>query len=65
MKWTWSNLYWGQSKNQLGSEYIYCLSWIERDGDYNIVENFVTLEDLEKGKTSVAAIAKKHNLKNN
>ena len=45
---TWTNLYWEKSMSQIGSGYIYCLSWIsqdgkiqwiERDGDYNLKEN--------------------------
>ena len=43
-----TTLYWEKSMNQLGSGYIYCLSWIsngdkikwiERDGDFNLKED--------------------------
>lgn len=45
---TWTNLYWTKSMSQIGSGFVYCLSWIsngdkikwvERDGDYNIKSN--------------------------
>ena len=78
-------LKWGKSMSQIGSGYIYFLSWevqdgkihwIERDSDYNVVENtqmtcicddlnlegdglFVRLQDLEKEKEQILAVAEK------
>lgn len=46
-----TTLQWGKS--------MYCLSWQVPDGNIDGDGLFVTLEDLEKGKTPILAIAEK------